>query len=187
MYWALLIGGLGALYGLCLYIIAPDREFRQELTREEKMAVARGQTITKTQKGSSAFIGHNASYSQGPLRVKPGKNGKPVFEPFGEWKQVRKTGELVAEWTYTGVGRETIDRVYFPDGSLDIMSYTVPAVLNGDSVRETRVVYFVIGKPTDTLVVNHWFKKNNKEVKTNWSYDAQGNRPVPAGWKFNRY
>ena len=187
MNWALLIGGLGALYGFCLYVIAPDREFRQEMTRAEKAAVANGQTVTKIQKGSAVLIGHNKSYNQGPLRIKPGKNGKAVFEPFGTWKQVRSNGELMAEWTYTGVARETVERIYHPDGSLDVLSYTVPAILNGDSVRETRLVYFVFGQPTDTLAVHHWFLKNGKEVKTSWSYDAQGRRTVPEGWKFQRF
>lgn len=187
MNWAILIGGLAGLYGFALYVIAPDREFRQELTREEKTALKQGQTITKIQKGSAVLIGHNASYNQGPLRVKPGKSGKPVFEPYGAWKQVRKNGELVADWTYTGVERETIERIYFPDGSVNILSYTVPAILNGDSVRETRLIYFVIGRPTDTLVVHHWFIRHGKEVKTSWSYDAQGKKPVPKDWRFNRF
>ena len=187
MNWLITLVGLGGLFGLYRYIVAPDREFRQELTQEEKAAVASGQAITKIHTGNSALIGHNRSYNQGPLRVKPGENGKPIFVPYGMWKQVRKTGELMADWTFTGYAEETVTRSYFPDGSTDVLSYTVPAVLNGDSVRETRLIYFVIGKPLDTLIVNHWFVKGSKQVRTSWSYDVQGKKPVPEGWKFQRY
>lgn len=77
--------------------------------------------------------------------------------------------------------------MYFADGSLDALSYTVPALLDGDLIRETRLVYFEVGAPTDTLIVHHWFVKNGKEVKSSWSYDTQGKQPVPATWKFSRF
>lgn len=188
MNWAMMAGLLGGLYGFCLYIIRDDREFKIALTREEKSALAKGQIIDKIHKGCPVIFG-NPYYVQGPLRVKPIGNGKPIFEPYGDWKQVSKKEGLIAEWTYTGIGREVIQRSYFPDGSINTLSYTVPTILNGDSLRDTRIVYFVIGKPTDTLVVSHWFENiyQGKTVKTSWSYDTQGKRPVPQGWKFNRY
>lgn len=96
MHWTIAIGVLGAIMGFCLHVIADDREFRQKLTHEEKTLLAQGQTVTKIHKGSPVIFGH-PYYSQGPLRVKPGPKGKPVFEPYGAWKQVRKTGELMAD------------------------------------------------------------------------------------------
>ena len=65
--------------------------------------------------------------------------------------------------------------------------YTVPAMLNGDSVRDHRFIYFKVGHPTDTLIVQHSFEKDGKEVISNWSFDAAGKRPVPEGWKFSRF
>ena len=82
-------------------------------------------------------------------------------------------------------GKQTC--AFILNGSLDVLSYTVPAVLNGDPVRETRLVYFVISQPTDTLAVKHWFVKNGKEVKSSWPYDAAGKKPVSTDWKFSRF
>ena len=186
MNWVILVGILGALAGFSAYIIAPDREYRQSMTREEKAAVANGQTITKIHKGFPVIFNSKAC-NQGPLRIKPGDKGKPVFEPYGVWKQVDKHSNLRTEYTYTGVGNEIFLRSYFPDGSLDGLMYTVPAMLNGDSVRDHRFIYFKVGHPTDTLIVQHSFEKDGKEVGSTWSFDAAGKRPVPEGWKFKRF
>lgn len=186
MTWAIIFGVWGTLTGLVFYTLAPDRDFRQSMTKTEKVAVAQGQTITKVYKGSPHVFGSKA-YDQGPLRIKPGEKGKPVFEPYGDWKQVDKHGNLRTEYTYTGVGNETFLRAYFLDGSPDVLMYTVPAVLNGDSVRDHRLVYFKVDQPTDTLIVQHFIEKDGKEIEKQWSFDAAGKRPVPEGWKFSRF
>jgi hypothetical protein len=96
-------------------------------------------------------------------------------------------GRVSSRWQYTGVGREAITTDYRPDGIVDTQIYTVPAVLNGDSVRETRVIYFKLDAPLDTAFVQHFYQKNSKSLKeVRWSFDANGRHPVPADWKFSR-
>ncbi|MBX0290024.1 hypothetical protein K3G63_06205 [Hymenobacter sp. HSC-4F20] len=186
-----LIGGLVAGGVIMLLQVLPaspgrsDGTYRRHLTHAEKVQLQAGQTVTKTHRTASDIWGKN--HYEGPLRIEPLPNGKLRFTPYGKWQQTESDGRVFSTWEYTGVADETINRVYHPNGAPDIVLYWVPALLEGDSVREERVVYFKLDSPQDTAFVQHAYYKNGKHLKKDfWSYDARGNRPVPAGWKFVR-
>jgi hypothetical protein len=163
-----------------------DGEYRRHLTKQEKITLAKGDTVGKIHKAYQTIW--RDYYDQGPLRVEPGNGRKPKFTPYGHWQRLTKSGRLMSDIYY---GKVAYSREYLPDGSLDMIIYEMPTtVMGGDSVRETKVVYFTYGTPQDTAFVQHLFStKENKPLKSNkdfWSYDTQGKRPVAEGWKFSR-
>ncbi|PJJ60010.1 hypothetical protein [Hymenobacter chitinivorans] len=164
-----------------------DGEFRRHLTASEKAILARGDTVGKVHKAYQDVW--HSSYDQGPLRVES-RGGKTYkFTPYGHWQRLSKQGQLQADFYYPNPGsRDTYWREYLPDGSLDFILYSLPAVLNGDSVTETRMVYFTRTSPQDTAVVTHSFSKGNKLIKgaDYLSYDTRGRRPAPQDSKFSR-
>ncbi|MDU0368984.1 hypothetical protein ACFPAF_01145 [Hymenobacter endophyticus] len=185
-----LIGGLAGGAVVLLLRLLPasnnrDGSYRRHLTNEEKAQLRAGQIVTKTHRASSDIWGKH--HYEGPLRVEQLPDSKLRFTPFGTWQQTKADGRISSTWEYTGIGQETITRAYHPNGAPDVVIYWVPAVLQGDSVREERVVYFKLDNPQDTAFVQHDYYKNNRSLKKSfWSYDARGKQPVPAGWKFIR-
>ncbi|GAA3927283.1 hypothetical protein [Hymenobacter algoricola] len=178
-------GGILTLQHIPLPENFKDKEYAHHLTRDEKAALAQGDTVLKVHKAYQTIW---KTYSdQGPLRVVPAGKGQYRFEPYGRWQRLSKQGRVEADWGFTKNSPESYWRQYRPDGSLDFMLYSVPAVSEADTVVDTRMVYFTLGSSKDTAVVAHSFSKGNKEVKKPFfSYDSRGKRPVPAGWQFSR-
>ena len=187
-----LIGGLagGAFVFLLRFIpMSPnyqDGEFRRHLSRDEKHHLQSGEIITKNHKAFTTIW--RTSYCEGPLRVEKTADKKFRFTPFGDWQQIEPDGRISNRWKYTGVGREAVYTYYQPSGLPDMVTYTVPATINGDSVREERMVFFRLDDSRDTVAVRHSYEKYGKRFKEDvWSFDAQGKRPVPPGWKLERW
>jgi len=164
-----------------------NREFRRALTNEELSRLQAGETVTKTHRNYTSIW--KKGYQEGPLRITQTSKRQFAFTPFGEWKQVEE-GQPFSSWVYTGIGREYVMRIFSSSAGVAFNScliYTVSAVLDGDSVREQRMVYFRDGNTSDTLAVQHWYSKNGKYVKKEmWSYDTRGLHPVPPGWRLGQ-
>lgn len=195
MFWlAGLFGGLMAGGFILLLQIIPYngtrseyRDFRRSLSAEELSHLKVGQTVMKVH---TSFMNGGRSSITGPLKVERISEKKFHFTPYGKWQQVElNDNHISCEWKYTGFERETVTHFFNPDGSVDALMYWVPAVVDGDSGRECRFVYFKLDNPIDTAVVEHSYSKNGKSLgrkKVTWSYDTRGLRPVPVGWKFSR-
>ncbi|MCB2379967.1 hypothetical protein LGH70_20400 [Hymenobacter sp. BT635] len=168
--------------------LSPDHEdgkYRRHLTRQERAALQRGEVVEKTHKSYPAILG--TYYDEGPLRVLPTPDGKYSFNPYGKWKRLTRTGQLMADFNPSKSSQESYWHEYHPNGQRYYSIYTVPLVLAGDTVEETRIVVFSVENPTDTAYVQHSFSKNNREVAKGFkSFDIKGKKPVPAGWKPSR-
>ncbi|UOQ70520.1 hypothetical protein [Hymenobacter cellulosilyticus] len=179
-------GGILLLQHIPLGPNYQDGEFRRHLTASEKAALARGDTVEKVHKAYQDVW--HTYYDQGPLRVEPLGGKKYKFTPYGHWQRLSKQGQFQADMHYRNPLRDTYWREYLPDGSLDFILYSLPAVVDGDTVTESRMVYFTLVGAKDTAFVSHSFSKGNKEVKGFYfSRDTQGKRPMPKEWKFSRY
>ncbi|RTQ46269.1 hypothetical protein EJV47_22335 [Hymenobacter gummosus] len=164
-----------------------DGEFRRHLTKAEKATLRQGGIVDKTHKAYQTVW--RDYYDQGPLRVNVGPDGKYHFTPYGEWKRLTRKGRLMADSNPARSFQQGYWREYWPDGSVQSYTYSVPmTVMDGDSVDHTRWVYFAPGNSRDTAYVMHWFpyrhKRTTKDALPSYmSFDAQGKKPVPAGWK----
>lgn len=191
MSWSLAIALLVALGGGMYFLSRPlgpnayDGEYRRHLSVAEKSALAEGKTISKNHRANTNIW--RSAYHEGPLKIVPQANGKLRFTPYGRWQYFSK-GYLFSDYNYLGPHR-TSSHLYSREGEIIDVIQEFPILLAGDSATETRIIYLNVYKLTDTLAVNHWFKNfADKSIgKDFWSFDAQGKRPVPAGWKFKRY
>jgi hypothetical protein len=160
-------------------------EYRRHLTRAEKAALARGEPVEKTHKAFQSIW--RTYYDEGPLRVTPGPDGQYRFAPHGEWQRRTTAGHVEAVFAPGATPGRDYWHQFRADGQPDYDLYSVPAVYAGDSVVEVRLVYFARQHPADTAYVQHFFRRGNRAVGTDfYSFDAAGKRPVPAGWQPTR-
>jgi hypothetical protein len=187
--WPILIGIAVALAGGIYLLSRPlpadfqNNEYRHHLTRAEKAALQRGETIDKVHKAYQTVW--RDYYDQGRLRVSVGPDHRYHYQPYGEWQRLTTKGRLMAEFNPSGAYDQSYWREYWPDGSVQFYSYTVPLVEAGDTIEYTRYVNFAPGS-RDTAYVHHHFhnKRTNKDARPGWaSFDTQGRRRVPEGWK----
>ncbi|UOQ73461.1 hypothetical protein [Hymenobacter cellulosilyticus] len=182
---ALALAGSGFVYFRSLSPGYEDGKYRRHLTKQEQADLQRGEIVEKIHKSNPAIL--RSYYDEGPLRVLPAADGKYTFVPYGKWKRLTRTGRLVADFNPSRSYQESYWHEYHPNGQRYYSIYTVPAVLEGDTVEEMRSVFFSFENPTDTAYVQHTFSKNNQEVRKGFiSFDAQGKKPVPPGWKPSR-
>ncbi|OON70799.1 hypothetical protein [Hymenobacter sp. CRA2] len=187
--WPILIGVAVALAGGIYLLAQPlpdnwrDGEYRRHLTKAEKNTLKAGGTVDKVHKAYQTVW--RDYYDQGPLRVSMGADGKYKFSPYGEWKRQTNKGRLMAEFNPSADYKVGYWRELWADGSVQFYSYTLPQVVAGDTIDYTRSVNFAPGS-RDTAYVQHHFhnKRTNKDAKPSYiSFDTQGKRPVPEGWK----
>ncbi len=186
-----LLGGLGGGGLVLLLQLIPynaekwgNKEFRRSLTSDEIIQLGNGQVVTKTQ---TYFQNGKRSKVTGPLRVELVGKDEYRFTPYGHWQQIESEGYISCEWDHTGIANEATTKYFNPNGTLWAFRYVVPVVLNNDSAREHRMIYFKASNPLDTIAVQHQYKKDGKFLKKEfWSFDAPGLRPVPRGWKFRQ-
>lgn len=164
-----------------------DGEYRRHLTKQEKATLAKGDTVGKIHKAYRTIWRTN--YDEGPLRVEPGPGKKHTYLPYGHWRRLTNDGVLQSDAYYTKSRRFPYIIEYFPNGWLDCITYQLPTVLDGDSVKEMRIIEFTFSQPQDTACVYHGFIKNNMELteKNYTSFDTKGLRRTPEGWVSPRY
>ncbi|WP_190922275.1 hypothetical protein [Hymenobacter armeniacus] len=160
-------------------------DYRSHLTAEEKQQLATGQPIEKLHVSYWRFFPKQV-YWQGKLHVQPAVKNTYKFTRLGHWQQFDEHGGLLADAEYQPKGRWLTgwERLYYPAGTLSADVAVQPAVLNGDSVQETRIVNFRHGNNADTSFVERWYLKDGKYLRPSLrSFDLAGRRPVPKNWK----
>ncbi len=184
---ALLVVVLGGLGFAFHQVTVPDGEYLRHLTVAEKASLTKGQSIIKIHRVPTDI--RKLAYNEGPLRVVPLSDGKLRFIPFGHWQGFHK-GVLNWEAERTNSYTSVTKSYNYEPGVVSELILEGPILIKGDTVKCTRIVYFNLLRPSDTLVVHHTFdyvKTYKKAKPAFWSYDLAGKQPVEQGWKFNRF
>ncbi|MEL5993370.1 hypothetical protein AAFH49_04065 [Hymenobacter segetis] len=177
-YWSAAVAMCSLLFSACVPQAFEQVDFRSHLTQEERKSLAGGKTVDKVHTSYWRFKPRQI-YWQGPLLAKQDSSGKFQFTPYGTWIGYYKSGAVRDTTVYSAKAKAWRVRFYQENGSLYVVTNTVPKTVNGRPFSESQDIQFRNGNKLDTVLIRRWgcFQNDGKTVLDEQiEFDASGRR-----------
>jgi hypothetical protein len=176
-YWLVYIGPFAGLITSCVPQAFPKTDYATHLTSDERRLLKQGQQVDKVHASYWRFK-PSQLYYQGPLRAQQDSVGKVQFTPYGMWQRWYKSGAIKDTTVYSTGGKASYVRYYREDGTLYLVSNTVPKLVDGRIFLESLDIEFGSNK-LDTVMIRRWgwFEHNgNTVLDERIEFDSNGHR-----------